>query len=55
MNIGWTLKFTEHVEKAKEIIMTFIIWHLLAIVSVMAASFALGYLTATKTQKLLEK
>ena len=36
--------------------MSFIIWHLLAITSVMAASFILGWLTATKLhQKLSEK
>jgi len=35
--------------------MVFILWHLLAITSVMAISFILGWYSATKINTLLEK
>jgi len=56
MNTGWTSKSTVQLKKAnKETNMTFILWHLAAIISVMAISFILGWYSATKLNTLLEK
>jgi hypothetical protein len=56
MNTGWTSKSTVQLKKAnKENNMTFILWHLAAIISVMAISFILGWIGATKIYSLTEK
>ena len=56
MNIGWIQRSKKQCAKAKkENTMTFILWHMLAIVSVMAISFILGWYSATKVFSLTEK